>query len=254
MKFKNNSNNYDKYFVYGINGVESILNSNKCKISQIIVSDTFNQHKMADSALITKKFKHKVIILNKNEFQNKYQEYRTQGIIVFFDYKVLSHVPDSVNQNDNECHVILDSIKDPQNLGQIIRTSECAGIDGIILPERRSVSITSSVLQVSQGSFCNINIIKSKNIKYTIKELKQNGYWIVGIENSIDSKLWYDFNLKGKVGFVFGSEGEGIRPVIQKYCDLMLTIPMNGKINSLNISATVSAMLFERNRQILKSK
>ena len=254
MKFKNNSNNYDKYFVYGINGVESILNSNKCKISQIIVNDTFNQHKMADSALITKKFKHKVIILNKNEFQNKYQEYRTQGIIVFFDYTVLSHVPDSVNQNDNECHVILDSIKDPQNLGQIIRTSECAGIDGIILPERRSVSITSSVLQVSQGSFCNINIIKSKNIKYTIKELKQNGYWIVGIENSIDSKLWYDFNLKGKVGFVFGSEGEGIRPVIQKYCDLMLTIPMNGKINSLNISATVSAMLFERNRQILKSK
>ena len=102
MKFKNNSNNYDKYFVYGINGVESILNSNKCKISQIIVSDTFNQHKMADSALITKKFKHQVIILNKNEFQNKYQEYRTQGIIVFFDYTVLSHVPDSVNQIDNE--------------------------------------------------------------------------------------------------------------------------------------------------------
>ena len=254
MKFKNNSNNYDKYFVYGINGVESILTSNKCKIGQIIVSDTFNQDKMADSGLIKKKFNHKVTILNKNEFQNKYQEYRTQGIIVFFDYTVLSHVPDSINQNDNECHVILDSIKDPQNLGQIIRTSECAGIDGIILPERRSVSITSSVLQVSQGSFCNINIIKSKNIKYTIKELKQNGYWIVGIENSIDSKLWYDFNLKGKVGFVFGSEGEGIRPVIQKYCDLMLTIPMNGKINSLNISATVSAMLFERNRQILKSK
>ena len=111
-----------------------------------------------------KKFNHKVTILNKNEFQNKYQEYRTQGIIVFFDYTVLSHVPDSVNQNDNECHVILDSIKDPQNLGQIIRTSECAGIDGIILPERRSVSITSSVLQVSQGSFCNINIIKSKNL------------------------------------------------------------------------------------------
>ena len=252
MKFKNNSNNYDKYFVYGINGAKAILNSNKCKISQIIVSDTFIQDKMADSSLFTTKFKNKLVTLNKIEFQNKYQEYRTQGIIVFFDYEVFSHLPDSINEN--ECHLILDSIKDPQNLGQIIRTSECAGIDGIILPERRSVSITSSVLQVSQGSFCNINIIKSKNIKYTIKELKQNGYWIVGVENSIESKLWYDFDLKGKIGFVFGSEGEGIRPVIQKYCDLMLTIPMNGKINSLNISATVSAMLFERNRQILKSK
>ena len=254
MKNKNNSNNYDKYFVYGINGVESILNSNRCQIIQIVISEAFNRDKMADSSLITSKFKHKVISLNKIEFQNKYQEYRTQGIIVFFDYTVFNHVPDSINQNDNECHVILDSIKDPQNLGQIIRTSECAGIDGIILPERRSVSITSSVLQVSQGSFCNINIIKSKNIKYTIKELKDSGYWIVGIENSIESKLWYDFDLKGKIGFVFGSEGEGIRPLIQKYCDLMLTIPMNGTINSLNISATVSAMLFERNRQILKSK
>ena len=96
------------------------------------------------------------------EFQNKYQEFRTQGIIVFFDYEVFSHLPESINEKKNECHIILDSIKDPQNLGQIIRTSECAGIDGIILPERRSVSITSSVFQVSQGSFCNINIVKSK--------------------------------------------------------------------------------------------
>ena len=98
MKIKNNSNNYDKYFVYGINGVESILNSNKCQVSQIIVSDTFNQGKMSDGGLIIKKFKNKVIILNKNEFQNKYQEYRTQGIIVFFDYEVFSHLPKSINE------------------------------------------------------------------------------------------------------------------------------------------------------------
>ena len=79
------------------------------------------------------------------------------------------------------------------------------------------------------------------------------GYWIVGLENSIESKFWYEFDLKGKIGFVFGSEGEGIRPVVRKYCDELITIPMNGKINSLNISATVSAMLFERNRQLLKN-
>ena len=80
------------------------------------------------------------------------------------------------------------------------------------------------------------------------------GYWIVGVENSIDSKLWYEFDLNGKIGFVFGSEGEGIRPVVKKYCDELITIPMNGKINSLNISATVSAVVFERNRQLLINK
>ena len=95
MKNKNNSNKYDKYFVYGINGVESILNSKKCQVSQIILSEVFNHDKMADSSLITDKFKNKVVSLSKLEFQNKYQEYRTQGIIVFFDYEVFSHLPDS---------------------------------------------------------------------------------------------------------------------------------------------------------------
>jgi len=111
--------------------------------------------------------------------------------------------------------------------------------------------VTSSVLQVSQGAFCNMNIIISNNIKYAINELKDNGYWIIGFENSIDSKNWYQMDMTEKVALVLGSEGEGIKPIIVKYCDYLATIPMQGKINSLNISATVSAVLFERNRQLL---
>ena len=120
------------------------------------------------------------------------------------------------------------------------------------MPERRSVKVSNSVFQVSQGAFCNLDIIVSKNIKYSINTLKDNGFWVIGLENSIESTLWYKTDLADKVGFVFGSEGEGIRPLIKKYCDILSTIPMKGKINSLNVSASVSAILFERNRQLLE--
>ena len=253
MKNKNKLNRFEEYTVYGLNGVKSLLESDRCSINKIILSDNFDLDKFSYKNLLNKKYANKLLILNKNEFQNKYENLRTQGIVITFSYKLSFDFPIDIEKINDGCYVILDSIKDPQNLGQIIRTSECAGTNGIILPERRSVKITSSVLQVSQGAFCNLDIIISKNIKYSINELKDMGYWIVGLENSIESKFWYEFDLKGKIGFVFGSEGEGIRPVIQKYCDELITIPMNGKINSLNISATVSAMLFERNRQLLKN-
>ena len=243
---------YNTYRCKGINNAIALLDSDRFQIVEVCIArlSAASKNKMVNQMISGCK----VNYMDKDQFYKKYPDKKSQGISIKFSGQLTYNALPNFEDSNDVCLLALDQISDPQNFGQIIRTSECAGIDGIILPERRSVSITSSVLQVSQGSFCNINIIKSKNIKYTIKELKQNGYWIVGIENSIESKLWYDFNLKGKIGFVFGSEGEGIRPVIQKYCDLMLTIPMNGKINSLNISATVSAMLFERNRQILKSK
>ena len=141
---------------------------------------------------------------------------------------------------------------DPQNLGQIIRTCECAGVDGIILPRHGSVHITDTVLQVSQGAFFHLDVFIVPNLNNTISYLKDNDFWIIGIENSIDSQNWCDIDYNGKVGIVFGSEGSGIRRLVKKSCDFLATIPMSGKINSLNISAAVSAVLFERNRQLLK--
>tara|TARA_Y100000741_G_scaffold358727_1_gene338317 strand:+ start:331 stop:1077 length:747 start_codon:yes stop_codon:yes gene_type:complete len=245
MKHNNNL-----YKVYGINGALSIMNSESCIIDKIIISSDFNVKKNSNKKIF-EKYRNTIQTLSKDKFKNKYHSSRTQGIVVYFNYKIYNYIPDDDEDRANQCYIILDSIKDPQNLGQILRTSECAGITGVIIPERRSSNITSTVLQVSQGAFCNLNIIVSKNIKYSINEFKENGYWVIGVENSIDSKNWYEMDMKGKNIFVFGSEGEGIRSLIKKYCDYLITIPMLGKINSLNISATVSAILFERNRQIL---
>ena len=251
MKHKKNINNINLFTVYGINNSYSVMNSNNCSIKEIYLSNEF-VNEIINEALLSK-YSKKIKKVPKDHFKEKFKGIRSQGIVVSFFYKIKRDVI-TTNNKTNNCYVLLDSVKDPQNLGQIIRTSECAGVSGIIIPERRSVSITDTVLQVSQGAFCNIDLIISKNIKYTINELKNKGYWIVGLENSIESKKWYEINMSGKIGLVFGSEGAGLRQITKKYCDFLATIPMSGKINSLNISATVSAILFERNRQILDSE
>ena len=248
MKHKKNISKNELYMVYGLNGCISILNSSLCSINEFIVSRSFTEQKQ-DLISSIRKEKTIITILPDIEFNKKFHMHRAQGIIVYFNYPLKDYLPPSEEKVD-ECYLILDSIKDPQNLGQIIRTSECSGINGIIFPERRSVGVTNAVLQVSQGAFCNLNLIRAKNIKYLINELKEDGFWIIGIENSIEAKSWYELDMKGKIAFVLGSEGEGIRPIIKKYCDFFGTIPMHGKSNSLNVSATASAILFERNRQL----
>tara|TARA_B100000029_G_C17252198_1_gene843169 strand:- start:228 stop:800 length:573 start_codon:yes stop_codon:yes gene_type:complete len=180
----------------------------------------------------------------------KYKFKHTQGIVIEFSGDVIQELNSFKNFKDNTCYVIIDKINDPQNLGQIIRTCECSGIDGIILARHGSVHITNTVLQVSQGSFVNIDLFVVTNLTNTILELKKEGFWFTGVENSIDAKKWYEVDYTGKVGIVFGSEGKGISRLVLESCDFLSTIPMAGKTNSLNISSAISAIVFERQRQI----
>ena len=168
------------------------------------------------------------------------------------DYTFFSSVilNDFFNERKNDCILILDQLEDPQNLGQIIRTCECAGVNKIILTQNRSVKLSNSVFQVSQGAFSNVDLFMVTNISNTIKKLQNSSFWIIGIENSINSKKWHEIDYKNRIGIVFGSEGKGIRRLVRESCDFLATIPMKGNINSLNVSATISAILFERQRQI----
>ena len=239
-----------EHFIYGLNNTVSLLSSKKYIINSIVI--------MRDSiALSDKKIssyiksnESLITILNKKEFLSKYDYKHTQGIIVFFSGELLKDFNKIEFNNKNICYVIIDQINDPQNLGQIIRTCECAGINGIILPKHGSVHITNTVLQVSQGAFNNVDLFMVTNINDTIKRLKEQGFWITGLENSINSKKWYEIDYKDRIGIVFGSEGKGIRRLVKESCDFLATIPMKGSINSLNVSATISAILFERQRQI----
>ena len=242
--------NNTEYSIYGLNNAISLLSSTKYLINSIsIMKGSVSESNPLIQEYISSKKKY-VKFLNKNEFLAKYNYKHTQGIVIQFSAEIFKDFNLLEFKKKNICYIIIDQINDPQNLGQIIRTCECAGIDGIILPKHGSVHITDTVLQVSQGAFENIDLFMVTNIKNTIQELKNNDFWVIGMENSIDSKEWYKMDYKKKVAIVFGSESKGIRKLVKESCDFLSTISMKGKINSLNVSASISAIVFERQRQL----
>jgi len=240
----------DKHTIFGINGCIAILSTRKYKISDIIIQ---NGSKAESNGQITHLLGHyggHVKFLSRSEFTQNYGQHRTQGIVVHFIAQIEEDLPSFNDDSGNKCILALDRIEDPQNLGQIIRTAVCAGVDGIIIPKHDSCKITDSVIQVSQGAFTEIPIYLVNNIHQSLEQLKKDGFWIVAVENSVDAKDWHKIDYKGKIAIVAGSEGRGIKKIVLNNCDFQTTIPMQGKTNSLNVSAAVSVILFERLRQL----
>ena len=248
--YKKNTKRQDYYTIYGINGCSQVLLAKHLQIMNIDIMKNGNAIRKSYLSNDLSRFKGRVNNLPKEQFLKKYTGLRTQGIVIQFKGEVYRKLKSFEKADNNLFLLLLDNIEDPQNLGQIIRTAECGGVDGIIIPEHNSVGLTQTVMQVSQGAFVHIPIYKCTNLRNQLTELKKDGFWTVALENSIKAKKWFDIDLKGKIAVVLGSEGKGIRKLVLNTCDFHATIPMKGKINSLNVSATVSAMVFERLRQI----
>ena len=245
----------DEYLIYGIHGAIEVLESKRLKIVSVHIMKDGTASRRKEVLSILNKSRFNITTLQKEVFLKKYHGFRSQGIVVNFIGNIVKDVPSFKKLKGNICLLILSDIEDPQNIGQIIRTSECAGVNGIVIPKHGGSRITNAVLQVSQGAFMHMPIYETGNLGNLLIRLKDDGFWITGLENSIDEKYWFEIDYSGKTAIVVGSEGKGIRSGILKACDFKATIPMEGKTNSLNVSATVSAILFERQRQLaLKSE
>ncbi len=144
--------------------------------------------------------------------------------------------------------LILDGIQDPQNLGAIIRSAVCSGVHGVIIPKDRAVGLTSTVDKASAGAMEYMPVVKVTNIAQTLDELKKEGLWIIGTEGKAKANL-YSADYKGAIGLVVGSEGEGIRPLVAKKCDTLVSIPIKGMVSSLNASAAAAVVMYEVVRQ-----
>ena len=139
------------------------------------------------------------------------------------------------------------SIEDPHNLGAIIRTAECVGAHGVVIPKRRSVGITFGVDKSSAGALEYVLVAKVSNISSVIDDLKEKGLWIYGAD--MDGKKWSEESLTGPLALVVGSEGKGISKLVKSKCDFILSLPMMGKINSLNASVAAGVLMYEVRRQ-----
>ena len=146
--------------------------------------------------------------------------------------------------------VICDELTDPHNLGAIMRSAECAGAHGVIIPKRRSVGLTATVAKASAGAVEYMKVARVTNINNAIQELKERGVWVFGTaaEGSIPM---YKADLTGPAAIVIGNEGDGMSPLVRKNCDVMVSIPMQGRISSLNASAAAAILLYEAVRQRL---
>lgn len=174
-----------------------------------------------------------------------------QGIIAYvsaYEYAAVSDILDrAAEKNEAPFVIICDRITDPHNLGAIIRTANCVGAHGVIIPKRNSAGLNSIVAKTSAGAVEYTPVAKVTNISKTIDDLKKRGLWIAGAD--MDGEEMYKVDLKGALGLVIGSEGEGISRLVREKCDFIASIPMGGDINSLNASVAAGVLMYEALRQ-----
>jgi 23S rRNA (guanosine2251-2'-O)-methyltransferase len=166
-----------------------------------------------------------------------------QGVILEIgDYNYCS-IDDIIKNKDNCKIVILDHLEDPHNLGAIVRTVEASGIDGIILPINRSVSVNETVMKTSVGTLYDVKICQVTNLSNTIKYLKKNGFWIYSAD--MDGESYSNITFSPKSCLIIGNEGNGISRIIRESSDYIVSIPMYGKVNSLNASVAAGILIYE---------
>ncbi len=175
-----------------------------------------------------------------------------QGVIALASVREYVSVEDILNiareKGENPLIVVCDEISDPHNLGAIIRTAECAGAHGVIIPKRRSAGLTSIVGKTSAGAVSYVPVARVPNIPALLEQLQKEGVWVFGTAAEGTTTL-YSADLKGPAAIVIGSEGEGMTRLVREKCDFLVSIPMKGKISSLNASAAAAILLYEAVRQ-----
>ena len=177
-----------------------------------------------------------------------------QGVIAMAAVREYAAVDDILNaareKGEPPLIVVCDELSDPHNLGAVIRTAECAGAHGVIIPKRRSAGLTAVVAKTSAGAVSHLPVARVANLPACLKDLKQQGIWVFGTAADGDTPL-YQADLKGPAAIVIGSEGTGMGRLVAETCDFKVSIPMRGKLNSLNASAAAAIVLYEAVRQRL---
>ena len=225
--------------VFGKNVAKEVIDSKK-EIKKVYLSNKFDDDKLI------KYFEDNNIKINRMDKRILNQKFKgnNQGIALEIeDYKYLK-IDDVLNTN---FLVMLDHLEDPHNFGAIIRTCEAAGVDAIIIPKKRSVEITSTVMKVSAGALNNIKIVEVSSLPQTIEKLKKYGFWFYGTD--MDGSNYTDVVYDSKTCLIIGAEGNGISKLVSEKCDYIISIPMTGKINSLNASVAAGICIYEVVRQ-----
>lgn len=228
--------------------VEAIKNG--ITINKIIVDKNFMTRK--DDVISLAHENHiRVEFLQKKVMDGMSATGHHQGYIaqaIDFEYCSVEDILNVAKERNHDPFVVLlDGLEDPHNFGAIIRTCECAGVDGIIIPKNRACQVNETVVRTSTGAIANMKIARVTNLKEAIDTLKENGLWIYVCETGGEDI--YKQNLTGPIGVVVGSEGFGVKQSLRSYCDGIITLPLKGSVNSLNASVASAITVYEILRQ-----
>lgn len=232
----------------GKNAIRQALQAD-ITINKILVDQNYANRK-DDLVILAREKKVRIEFVPKQALDRKSSTSHHQGYIAFavdFAYTPL----EKLSSKDLPFYVLLDGIEDPHNLGAIIRSCECAGVDGIVIPKNRACQVNDTVIRTSTGAIANVKIAQVTNLKEAIDYFKKNDIWVFAAETGGENI--YQKNLNLPLAIVIGSEGKGVKPSILEKCDGIVSLPLKGQVNSLNASVACGIVVFEVLRQRIKS-
>jgi len=236
--------------LYGVNPVREALRGNR-RAFELFVQTSGSDHRIAKIVALAEEKGVAVRRRERADLERLAGNSHHQGLVLRvapFAYTDLDDVLAGRAEDAPLFLLMLDGIQDPRNLGALIRSAACAGAQGVIIPKDRACGVTPVVEKASAGAVETLPVIQATNLVQTLERLKQAGCWVYGLAGEADKDI-YQTDLRGNLVLVIGSEGEGLRPLVRKQCDGLLSIPQYGGVSSLNASVAGGIVLFEAARQ-----
>lgn len=248
---KNRNDNREEFseeeeFIIGRHPVKETLISNR-QINKLFVQDGISGRAVDDIIHLAKKNKIVVSFVPKTKLDTLSDHQNHQGVVLSTSPMAYATIDElfeiAESRDERPFFVMLDGIEDPHNLGSIMRTADVTGVHGIIIPNRRSANLTSTVAKASAGAIEHVKVARVTNLTQTIKELKDRGMWVYGTDmKGTDYRQW---NTDSAICLVIGNEGKGISRLVKENVDQLITIPMGGNVQSLNASVAAGILMFE---------
>ena len=236
--------------IYGINAVTEAIHSSKRKVEYVAVARERQDARVQQVIDAAREAGVSVRFMPREQVSRLANVEGHQGVVAITSGKRYGDVQSLLDQKRGQFHflVVLDGVEDPHNLGAIIRTADGAGADGIIIPERRAVGVTGTVVKASAGAVEHVPMARVTNISRVLDDLKHENVWTVGLDER-GAQSYDELDFKMDCALVLGAEGHGLHEQVRRKCDFLVSIPMAGKVPSLNVSVAAAVVMYEIARQ-----
>lgn len=241
-------------FIYGRNPVEELLQNRPEEVEKIYINRKLNKQSFSTILSLASDNRVPVVDVPGSKLYELVGKVNDQGVVASISqiqYEEFEDWLENFEPDQNTGILLLDEIEDPHNFGAILRTAAASGMDAVIVPKHRQAPVSAAVYKTSAGTAGRIPIVRAVNLNQAILKLKDNKFWIAGLDTDGDSLLW-EQKFDVPMAFVIGNEGRGMRQKTGEHCDFLLTIPMHNNVESLNASVSAALVCYEWRRQKMK--